>query len=86
MRKILIAEDEDVIRDFVVINMRRAGYEVTEVATGEGALEAFKASDGDFDIVLLDVMMPGLDGFEVCKQIRAISGSVGIIMLSARTQ
>ena len=86
IRKILIAEDEDVIRDFVVINLRRAGYVVTDVDNGEKALEVFQKSGGDFDIVLLDVMMPGIDGFEVCKQIRAASSSVGIIMLSAKTQ
>ena len=86
MRKILVAEDEDVIRDFVVINLRRAGYDVTDVNCGELALEEFEKSGGEFDIALLDVMMPGIDGFEVCKQIRARSGSVGIIMLTARTQ
>ena len=86
MRKILIAEDEDVIRDFIVINMRRAGYEVTDVPSGERALEIFSQTGGNFDIVLLDVMMPGVDGFEVCKQIRASSPSIGIIMLSAKTQ
>ncbi len=85
-RKILIAEDEDVIRDFVVINLRRAGYAVTDKPNGEEALAVFKESGGDFDVVLLDVMMPGIDGFEVCKQIRALSSSVGIIMLSAKTQ
>ena len=86
MKRILIAEDEDVIRDFIVINMRRAGYEVTDVDSGERALEAFSQNGGNFDIVLLDVMMPGIDGFEVCKQIRAASPSIGIIMLSAKTQ
>ena len=86
VRKILIAEDEDAIREFVVINMRRAGYEVTEVDCGERALEVFDSTGGNFDIVLLDVMMPGIDGFEVCKQIRAVSPSIGIIMLSAKTQ
>ncbi|MCL2857474.1 MAG: response regulator transcription factor [Oscillospiraceae bacterium] len=86
MKRILIAEDEDVIRDFIVINMRRAGYEVTDVDNGEAALEVFTQNAGNFDIVLLDVMMPGMDGFEVCKQIRAISPSIGIIMLSAKTQ
>lgn len=85
-KRILIAEDEDVIRDFVVINMRRAGYEVTDVESGEKALEVFTGNGGGFDIVLLDVMMPGIDGFEVCKQIRAASPSIGIIMLSAKTQ
>lgn len=86
MRKILVAEDEDVIRDFVVINLRRAGYEITDVASGEEALRKFEEVDGDFDIALLDVMMPGIDGLEVCKQIRAKSASIGIIMLSAKTQ
>ena len=86
MRKILIAEDEDVIRDFIVINMRRAGYEVTDVPSGERALEVFNQTGGNFDIVLLDIMMPGMDGFEVCKQIRSVSPSIGIIMLSAKTQ
>jgi len=86
MKKILIAEDEDVIRDFVVINLKRGGYDVVDVATGEDALEVFDQQDGRFDVVLLDVMMPGIDGFEVCKRIRAQSGSVGIIMLSAKTQ
>jgi len=85
MKKILVAEDEDVIRDFVVINLKRAGYEVVDVANGEAALEAY-TGHGDFDVVLLDVMMPGIDGFEVCKEIRRQSGSVGIIMLSAKTQ
>jgi len=86
MKRILIAEDEDVIRDFIVINMRRAGYEVTDVDSGQRALEVFSENAGNFDIVLLDVMMPGVDGFEVCKQIRAASPSIGIIMLSAKTQ
>lgn len=86
MRKILVAEDEDTIRDFVVINLRRAGYEITDVGNGEEALKKFEAADGDFDIALLDIMMPGIDGLEVCKQIRAKSNSIGIIMLTAKTQ
>lgn len=85
MRKILVAEDESVIRDFIVINMERAGYEVTDVPDGETALEKFNESS-DFDIALLDIMMPGIDGLEVCKQIRAKSNSIGIILLSAKTQ
>ena len=86
MKKVLFAEDEDVIRDFVVINLKRAGYDVTDVANGEDALRVFDEAGGAFDIALLDVMMPGIDGFEVCKQIRARSDSIGIIMLSAKTQ
>lgn len=86
MKRILVAEDEDVIRDFVVINLRRAGYDVTDVSSGEQALQVFDEYKGDFDVVLLDVMMPGTDGLEVCKQIRSSSDSIGIIMLSAKTQ
>jgi two-component system response regulator RegX3 len=86
MKRILIAEDEAAIRDFVVINLRRAGYDVTDVADGTAALEVFEEQEGRFDIVILDIMMPGVDGFEVCKQIRAKSSTIGIIMLSAKTQ
>lgn len=86
MKRILIAEDEDVIRDFVVINLERAGYEVVDVPDGEQALAVFEESGGDFDVVLLDIMMPGIDGFSVCEKIRAASGTIGIIMLSAKSQ
>lgn len=86
MKRILLAEDEDVIRDFVVINLERAGYDVVEVKNGKEAIETFDANRGEFDIALLDIMMPEADGFEVCKHIRARSNSIGIIMLSAKTQ
>ena len=86
MKKILVVEDEDVIRDFVVINLERAGYEVTPAPNGEEALRIFEEANGDFDVALLDVMMPGIDGFTVCKRIREKSDSIGIIMLSAKTQ
>ena len=86
MRKILVCEDEDVIRDFVVINLQRAGYTVVDVGCGEDALRVFDEANGDFDIALLDIMMPGIDGFQVCKTLRAKSNTLGIIMLSAKTQ
>lgn len=86
MKRILIAEDEDVIRDFVVINLKRAGYEVVDVPDGEKAIQVFQESGGDFDVVVLDIMMPGIDGFGVCEKIRAASNSIGIIMLSAKSQ
>ncbi len=86
MKRILVVEDEDVIRDFVVINLRRAGYEVTDVSNGEAALKVFEESGGNFDVAVLDIMMPGIDGFQVCKEIRKKSGSIGIIMLSAKSQ
>ncbi len=87
MKRILVCEDEDVIRDFVVINLRRGGYEVVDVPNGEEALRVFDESGGNFDVALLDVMMPpGIDGFTVCKEIRRRSSSIGIIMLSAKSQ
>ena len=86
MKKILVCEDEDVIRDFVVINLKRAGYDVTDVICGEEALRVFDSEHGNFDVALLDIMMPGIDGFTVCKKLREKSSTLGIIMLSAKTQ
>lgn len=86
LKRILICEDEDPIREFVVINLRRAGYEVVDVNCGESALETFENEHGDFDIVLLDIMMPGMDGFQVCKKLREKSSTIGIIMLTAKSQ
>ena len=86
MKRILVVEDEYVIRDFVVINLKRSGYDVTDVSNGEDALRVFDENDGNFDVALLDIMMPGIDGFTVCKEIRKRSNTIGIIMLSAKTQ
>lgn len=87
MRKILIAEDEQNIREFIVINLQRAGYEVAEAGTGDEALKIYDESSGGFDLAILDIMMPGkLDGLAVCKELRKRSDTLGIIMLSARTQ
>ena len=86
MRKILVMEDEDNIRAFVVLNLKRVGYDVVDVTSGEAALEAFAQAGGDFDIAILDIMLPGIDGFEVCRRIREQSSSIGIIMLSAKSQ
>ncbi len=86
MKRILVCEDEDVIRDFVVINLNRAGYDVVDVSCGEEALRVFDEENGNFDIALLDIMMPGIDGFQVCKELRKKSSTMGIIMISAKTQ
>ncbi|RAS82046.1 response regulator transcription factor [Priestia endophytica] len=84
MGKILVLEDESAIRSFIVLNLKKAGYDVTEAHTGEQALELMESSS--FDIALLDVMLPGIDGFSVCERIRQKNELVGIIMLTARTQ
>ena len=85
MKKVLILEDEDNIRSFVVINLKRAGYEAVEAATGQEALDKLQA-EPDIAVALLDIMLPDIDGFEVCRRIRATSKQMGIIMLTARTQ
>ena len=84
-KKILVLEDESGIRSFVVINLRRNGYEPVEAATGEEALNAL-SSDPDISVALLDVMLPDIDGFEVCRRIRASGSKMGIIMLTALGQ
>ena len=85
MKKVLVLEDESSIRSFIVINLRRAGYEVIEAESGEEALEKLKVNS-DTRVALLDVMLPGIDGFEVCRRIRATNSRIGIIMLTARSQ
>ena len=85
MKKVLVLEDESSIRSFIVINLRRAGYQVVEAETGEQALELL-AQHSDVRVALLDIMLPGIDGFEVCRRIRAANPTIGIIMLTARSQ
>ena len=85
MKKVLILEDEVNIRSFVVINLRRAGYEVIEAGTGQEALDRLR-DNPDIGVAILDVMLPDIDGFEVCRRIRATSRQIGIIMLTARAQ
>ena len=67
MRKVLVLEDEENIRSFVVINLKRAGYQTVEAGTGEDALEAVRENP-DIKVALLDIMLPGIDGFEVYGQ------------------
>lgn len=85
MNKILILEDEASIRAFIKINLARNGFEVIEAGTGEAALELYKKHK-DIDLAILDVMLPGIDGLEVCKELRNSNDNMGIIMLTARSQ
>lgn len=86
MRRILIVEDEVAIREFEAINLKRVGYETVEAGSGEEALEIYDNDPIGFDIALLDVMMPGMDGFALCKELRGRSDTIGIIMLTAKSQ
>ena len=85
MKKVLILEDEVNIRSFVVINLKRAGYQAIEAGTGQEALDKLREHP-DVGVAILDIMLPDIDGFEVCSRIRATNKQIGIIMLTARTQ
>ncbi|MBE6799303.1 MAG: response regulator transcription factor [Ruminococcaceae bacterium] len=86
MKRVLIVEDEQNIREFEVINLKRGGYQCVEAGSGEEALALFDRDKQGFDIALLDITMPGMDGFTLCKELRRRSPELGIIMLTARTQ
>lgn len=81
---ILIVEDEESIRRFIKINLERAGYIVREAGSGEEGIEIARREN--IDILVLDIMLPGMDGFETCKILREEFPSLGIIMLTAKTQ
>lgn len=86
MKTILIAEDENSIREFITINLKLAGYKVLEASNGLEAIEIFDANEENVDIAVLDIMMPECDGIETCKHIRSKNPNTGIIFLSAKTQ
>lgn len=86
MKRILVCEDEDAIRDFVVINLVRSGYDVVDVSCGEDAVKVYTEQNGNFDVALLDIMMPGMDGFALCRWIREQSSEIGIIISPRRAR
>ena len=83
MTKILVLEDEASIRSFIMINLKKNNFDIVETSSGEEALEKL---DDTVDIALLDVMLPGISGFEVCKRAREQYPALGIIMLTAKGQ
>lgn len=85
MRRVLVVEDEAAIREVIALNLRMAGYDVTEAGSAEAALAAIDTS-APFDVAVLDIMLPGMNGFSLCENIRRDSDSIGIIMLSAKSQ
>ncbi|WP_175412910.1 response regulator transcription factor [Clostridium sp. AWRP] len=84
MKKVLIVEDEASIRGFLKINFKRNKFIVIEASTGERALE--KARSENPIVTILDVMLPGMDGFKTCEILRREFPKMGIIMLTARSQ
>lgn len=82
--KILIVEDEDSIREFIGLNLKMSGFDTIEASSGEEALSIYKECKAD--VILLDILLPGIDGFQVCQKIREDSPKAAIIMLTARGQ
>ncbi len=84
MRNILVVEDEKSIRKFIKINLEREGFNVIESSTGEDAIEIY--DNENIDLVVLDLMLPGIGGYKVCKLLRDKGDRLGIIMLTAKSQ
>ena len=82
MPNILIVEDDPAVRDIVQIALEREGMSVEAVGDGESALKRFRSA-GTFDLVLLDIMLPGIDGISLCQELRK-SSDVPVVMLTAR--
>ncbi|MBU5257025.1 response regulator transcription factor [Tissierella praeacuta] len=83
-KSILVVEDESSIRKFVKINLERNGFKVLEAESGEEGIAI--ARKEKIDMVILDIMLPGIDGFQVCKVLREEFPNLGIIMLTAKSQ
>ncbi len=84
MRRVLVVEDEDSIRDLIALNLRMAGYEVLAAGSAEKGLELLDQSSG-CDAAILDLMLPGMNGFSLCETIRRDDNDIGIIILSAKS-
>ena len=85
MEKILVADDEQKIRKLVGDILRKSGYDVVEAEDGDEAFRIFQADKNNIDLLILDIMMPGLNGWEVCRKVREIS-DVPVMMLTARSE
>ena len=85
MKRVLLVEDEDSIREMVALNLKMAGWEVLEAPSAERALELMHQSQ-PCDAALLDIMLPGMDGLSLCETIRRDNSAIGIIMVSAKGQ
>lgn len=86
MKKIMVVEDEYAIRDLISVNLGLAGYEVLTADSAEHAIELFNRDPQGIDVALLDIMLPGIDGFKLCEHMRRVNTRMGIIFISARTQ
>ncbi len=84
MRTILLVEDDHHLADGMILNLEAEGYQVVHASEGLAAFEMFRK--GTFDLVLLDIMLPGMDGLTICKKIRALGATLPILFITARDQ
>lgn len=86
MDKVLVVEDEYSIRELIALNLSRAGYDVYRAASAERALELYEEAPNEFQLALLDIMLPNMDGISLCKKMRESNENIGIILLTAKVQ
>ena len=86
MKRILVVEDEYAIRELIALNLSRAGYDPVRAPSAERALELYREAPGSYSLALLDIMLPGMDGLELCRLLRSEDSRIGIIMLTAKVQ
>ena len=84
--KILVVDDEQPLRDALARALRSERYDVEAVPNGEIALERLKTAGNEIDAIVLDVLMPGIDGLEVCRRLRALGDKTPVLMLTARVE
>jgi len=84
MKTILLAEDDPNLADGLIINLEAEGYQVVHLANGTDVIDEF--SRGNFDLLLLDIMLPGTDGLTICKRLRTQGSKVPILFITARSQ
>lgn len=88
MPKILVAEDDHDIRELIVLTLQFSGFDVTSVEDGAAAVQAAKANNGKFDLILMDVRMPHMTGYEACRRLKETENTknIPVIFLSAKGQ
>ena len=86
MDKILLVEDEDSIREMVALNLKMDGYTVDPVSSAEKALELYNSDRDSYVLMLIDIMLPGMSGVDLCQTVRREDEKIGVIMLTAKTQ
>ena len=85
MAHILVVEDEQHLAQGIKFNLELEGYDVSTVVNGAAALQVLRAEDAAVDLVILDLMLPGMSGYSVCKELRSFGGEMPVLILSART-